>query len=183
MITINQINFILQKKSLYRSDHLINQSIIRKRAALVCLSGLFLVGCTAEASEIAGSYTVDNSTIEITNKGKVTVSENLTALSTLEREMHVINDDDDILYKMNPDEDYIWTYTINKSDSEYDTMMDEMLYFVESHNFTTKDSGDNVVVSGAFDDAYFGEFAISYDDPVITDSEEGLYFYSTLISE
>lgn len=164
---------------------MVHTSNMLRRLSVIGLSGLFLVGCSVEASDIAGSYNVDNSDIEITSNGKITVSENLTALSTLEREMHVITDDeyDGMIYKMNPDEDYIWTYTINKSDSEYDTMMDEMLYFVESHGFTTNDSGDNVVVSGAFDDAYFGEFSMSYDDPVITHSEEGLYFYSTLISE
>lgn len=159
-------------------------SLLKQKILTVGLMGIALVGCSSESLDFAGTYTIDGSNIHINNDGKVTVAENVTPLSSLEREIQIIPDkDSDLIYTMDPDADYIWTYTINKSDPNYDELMDELVYYVEYHGFTTKDSGDSVIVSGIFNEDYFGEFGISYDDPVITDSNEGLYLYSTKISE
>ena len=159
-------------------------SLLKQKILTVGLMGITLVGCSSESLEFAGTYTIDGSNVHINNDGKITVAENVTPLSSLEREIQIIPDkDSDFIYTMDPDADYIWTYTINKSDPNYDELMDELVYYVEYHDFTTKDSGDNVIVSGIFNEDYFGEFGISYDDPVITDSNEGLYLYSTKISE
>ena len=158
--------------------------LLKQKILTVGLMGITLVGCSSESLEFAGTYTMDGSTIHINKDGKITVAENVTLVSSLVREFQIIPDkDSDFIYKMDPDADYIWTYTINKSDPNYDELMDELVYYVEYHGFTTKDSGDSVIVSGTFNEDYFGEFGISYDDPVITDSDEGLYLYSTKISE
>lgn len=147
-----------------------------------------VIGCSSQtvvSEEIVGSYESNHSNIHIESNGEVLIKEPVTTDSLLSRSLYIIPKEsaDDGLYVMNPDKDYSWTYTIDKNDPQYMDLMTEMAYYIDNHGFNKSETDDTVTVSGVLDDVYFETLDISYDDPVISDLNDGLYLYSTKISD